>query len=153
MLSCDFLITCMLAYSMTKRHYNCINLFPCILWEFIVRDEHERMREIAQDVQVATGSWLDEPQNCYMWGAHARRWRVRLVVTAKYSRCSWLSRALCHNLHQLRVSYELPLFGWKCDFSYSSHTHYIYPHHYPQKLKRGHWEKNHREVSTTHPPY
>ena len=143
----------MLAYSMTKRRYNCINLFPCILWEFIVRDECERMREIAQEMyKSAIGSWLNEPRNCYMWGAHARTWRVRPAVTTKYSRCTWLSRALGHDLHQPRVSCELPLFGWKCDFSYSPQTHYIYPHHYPQKLKRDHWEKNHREVFTTHPP-
>ena len=31
-----FHITFMLAYSIKKKCYNCINLFPCILWDLFV---------------------------------------------------------------------------------------------------------------------
>ena len=70
-----FHITFMLAYSITKNCCNYINLFPCILWDFILLALVLSWWRLLKELISQHGSQVVQPTNV-TWGAHAGSWRV-----------------------------------------------------------------------------
>ena len=124
----------MLALFHDKKCCNCINLFPCILWDLFVKSlvlswwRLLKTEKIAQDSKVCdlltTDSWVDNLWKV-TWEAHTRSWRVKCQTIFASHFATWLTpRVTCETLY---------LDDFKCD-SYTLHSYYIYPH-YPQNCK------------------
>ena len=84
LLSYDFHITFVLALFHDKKCYNCINLFPCILWDFTILGlvlswwrllKKLILRLVSRVVQFAKVTWE----------AHAGSWRVKCQATFRES--------------------------------------------------------------------
>ena len=113
-----------------KKCCNCINLFLCILWDFVVLDlvlswwriKHEmkisKILRLARKKFVSKGSCKKA-----MWEAYAGSWRVKCQTTFREyfvrQAISWGTRE------------TLYMEDFKCDFL-SILSYYIYPH-YPEK--------------------
>ena len=130
-----FLITFVLAYSMTKRCRNCINLFPCIFVGFICNG-------------FTVKWWRFDQDN---WRLHEKRMQEGKQsgqVPTQYSLSSKVTRNLDSRLapitNDLRSSHVLPKIVTFCipiTHTIYTHSYYIYPH-YSQKWWGAYWEKN-----------
>ena len=122
-----FHTTFMLALFLDKKGWNCINLFPCILWDLIVMDlvlsgeyliktVEGHMRSTCRKFKSQSVSWL------ISWHGKLARWPTKCIDR-------W---------------------DFKCDF-YTLHSYYIYAH-YPQNCKQA-IQKKTLERFPQHPPF
>ena len=139
----------MLALFHNKKCYNCINLFSCILWDFIVlglvlswwRIKHAKkvnaVLRLPREKLASKGT-----HEKATWEAHSESWRVKCQAAFR----EYLTRkAILRGTHE-----TFCLEDFKCDFLTFTHTIYTLITH---KSKRDYSKKNPREVSTTHPPF
>ena len=114
-------------YSMKKKCCNCINLFLCILWDFVVLDLVLTWWRIKHEMKISTILWLARKKfvskgSCKkaMWEAYARSWRVKCQTSFREY---FVRQAILRGTRE-----TLYLEDFKCDFL-SILSYYIYPHY------------------------
>ena len=132
-----------------KKYCNCINLFPCILWDFTVLGLVLSWWRIKYAMKISAVSPLAckkfaNKGSCekVTWEAQARSWRVKCQVAfCKYFARKAISWGTCKIL---------------CLEVLSVTFHIFYPTIYTlitHKSKKRLIKENPREVSTKHPPF
>ena len=124
----------MLALFQDKKYCNCIILFSCILWDFIVLDLVLNWWRIKHKIKISAISQLAckkfvSKGSCEKgtWEAYAESWRVKCQASFReYFAKKAISRGTCKTFY---------LEDFKCDFLT------LHPH-YPQKKERLFREKN-----------
>ena len=125
-----------------KKCCNCINLFHCILWDFIVLSLVLNRWRLLKKFILRLGSWVVQLVKV-SWESHARSWRVK---------CQPVFHESLRNLGQVASDpWNSLLRRFLVWLLYPSPILYIPL--LPKKVKWGYLEKNHREVSTIHPPF
>ena len=124
-----FHITFVLALFHDKKCCNCINLFPCILWDLFVSGLALSWWRLLKTVKFATCLRLT-----YEWTTHKRSHKKHMLeVEESSARLHFASHFATQAM--LQVTHEtLCPDDFKCD-SYILHPYYIYPH-YPQSVRR-----------------
>ena len=134
-----FHITFMLALFHGKKYYNYINLFPCILWDLIVFSLVLNGEDLLKKLILRFGSQVVQPAKV-TWGVHAGSWRVSGF------------RDSSHDLANLRDDPWNALIARILSVTLILFTHTIYTLITHKIMRRLLKKKNHKEVSTTHPP-
>ena len=113
----------MLALFHDKKCCNCIKLFPCILWDFIVLSLVLSWWRIKHAMKISAISWLARKKFASkgsrekaMWEAHVGSWRIKCQVAfCEYFARKAILRGTCKTLY---------LKDFKCDFLTFTHTIY-----------------------------
>ena len=110
-----------------KKCCNCINLFPCILWDFIVLDLVLSWWRIKLAMKISAVSRLPH-KNLANKSSHKKAtWEAYVGIKCQVVFREYFARkAISRGTHK-----TLRLEDFKCDFL-TLHPYYIYPY-YPQK--------------------
>ena len=124
-----------------RKCSNCINLFLCILWDFIVLSLVLNWWRIEHEMKISIVSRL----SCEKFAKRVTRekehirstcWKLKSQVPATFREC-FVRQAISRG-----TRYMLCLEDFKYDFL-TLHPYYVY-HHYSQKYERQFREKNPR---------
>ena len=122
-----------------KKCCNCINLFPCILWDFILLALVLSWWRLLKELISQHGSQVVQPTNV-TWGAHVESWRVSEFRDS--------SRELAKSRDDPRNALTVRILS----MTFILFTHIIYTL-ISHKIKKTIQIENPKEVSTTHPPF
>ena len=136
----------MLALFHNKRCYNCINLFPSILWDLFVMSLVLSWSRLLKKLIKQLGSRVVQPAKV-TWGAHAGSWRVNVFHN--------LSRDLANSWDDPRNALTVEILSVTLiPFTHTTYTlitHKIVRRLFKRKPKRGFYNTPTLLERATHP--